>query len=144
MTDNKVTQEQIDALAQAIREAVILYAASDNSQPFMRTARNSNYWACEVAIIGPGDMRYRKKGPMRSDFTTGAILDLKTGLFMKGTISKAGIRVTKGQPKNPPSIDNYTLGVTGAVADVGYRLPDRVRFSNAGGNHSVTVSGNSS
>ena len=92
----------------------------------------------ETGTLCDTQLRYQKK-PKRSDFQVAAILDTESGVFVKGTVSAKGLRLAKGQPKAPPTIESYAVDSCGTVKGVGYAQKKRY-VSLSSGLTSVRVS----
>ncbi len=128
----KVTQEQIEILRHAIGDALNTYTAESGNAVYLNSGKYGPYWCCEIAIIEAERAPYVRK-PGRIEYKPAAILALDTGLFVKGSLSSKGLRITKGQPKTPPNIDSYTLSRTGRVEGVGY--PEHVFYTAISATH---------
>ena len=124
-----VTDKQIDDLKGAIRAALVAYAEEHNETWYIEAGYTNKHWYCETATANRGYARFawKKNRAPRSDMKVAAVLDKETGKFIRARVSKAGIRPGKTQPKNPPTIDSYTLNKAGVVEGVGY--PERLRIA---------------
>jgi len=107
---NNVTQPQLDALQTNIKTRAFAQSEKLDRRAFVETGTAGAYWLCRTAFIS----KHQTK-PMARDYKPAAVINTETGEFVKASITKAGLRLTKSQPKNPPTIDAYELNNCGDV-----------------------------